>query len=293
MGADILLLSRDLKLVDYADITTKQLLEKIDERTICVLSPALYDVMGSIIELVENASYTLVDLKSTSLTDMNDVEAAVSFGLDINDIARSEPLVVVSFRGVNSIASVCKIINSSPYADMGLVCPKDSEEVVKFASFFLKNRPTATFEECTCCVLKPRSIIDRLVGSIIHSIVSRGFIISAIQMFRMERSAAAEFLELYDGVLPEYKDMVNEMCSGPVIALEVRLNPSISCEKNIVDAFRSHAGPWDEHMAKEIAPDSIRGKFGNVIHCTDLPKDGVHEVDYFFNILNGAHYIDR
>jgi hypothetical protein len=45
-------------------------------------------------------------------------------------------------------------------------------------------------------------------------------------------------------------------------------------------------------MAKEIAPESIRGMFGNVIHCTDLPKDGAIEVEYFFSILAGAHYID-
>jgi hypothetical protein len=42
--------------------------------------------------------------------------------------------------------------------------------------------------------------------------------------------------------------------------------------------------------AKELYPDTIRAIFGqdrvrNAIHCTDLPKDGVIECEYFFKIL--------
>jgi nucleoside-diphosphate kinase len=282
-----------LKLIDYADDATRKALEKVDERTVCVLSPALYDSMGSIIELVESAGYTLVDLKSTSLIDIEDMEAAAALmgTVGVNDLARPEPLVAMSFKGANSIAGVCKIIRSSPY--VGLGCPSNAEEMTQFANFFLMNRQTtATFEECTCCVIKPSAITGRHVGCIIESIVSRGFVVTAIQMFRLERAAAAEFLEVYDGVVPEYKEMVNEMVSGPVIALEIRMHPSTNSDDNIVDTFRYHAGPWDENMAREVAPESIRGMFGNLIHCTDLPKDGIVEVEYFFKILTNAHYID-
>lgn len=282
-------------MIDYADDATRKLLDNADERTVCVLSPALYDSMGSVIEMIESAGYTLVDLKSTTLMDMGDVEAAAALmNVELSELARPEPLVVVSFRGANVIAGVRKILSTSSFASLGAVCPNDAEEVTQFVNFFLKNRPTtATLEECTCCVIKPRAITDRMVGSIIDNIASRGFVVTAVQTFRMERAASAEFLEVYDGVVPEYKEMVNEMCSGPVIALEIRLNPSISSSgEDVVDVFRSHAGPWDETMAKEIAPESIRGMFGNVVHCTDLPKDGVVEVEYFFSILAGSHYID-
>lgn len=293
VNANILLLSRDLKLVDYADDKTRRLLEDIDERSVVVMPPSMYDELGNIIQVVENAGYTLVDLKSINLIDMEDLEAAAALmGVDHPELARPEPLVAMSFRGANSIAAIHEIMTSS-YASTSLACPNNAEDVTQFSNFFLKNRPTtATFEECTCCVIKPRAITEKLVGPVIDNIASRGFVVTAIQMFRMERAAAAEFLEVYDGVVPEYKEMVNEMCSGPVIALEIRLNPSLSSEGNVVDLFRSHAGPWDENMAKEIAPESIRGMFGNLIHCTDLPKDGVVEVEYFFKILTGAHYID-
>ena len=52
VGANILLLSRDLKLIDYADPVTRQLLEDVDERTVCVLSPSMYELMGDIAMLM-------------------------------------------------------------------------------------------------------------------------------------------------------------------------------------------------------------------------------------------------
>jgi nucleoside-diphosphate kinase len=45
----------------------------------------------------------------------------------------------------------------------------------------------------------------------------------------------------------------------------------------------------DPEIAKNLRPNTIRGKFGrdrvmNAIHCTDLPEDGGLEVEYFFSI---------
>merc|ERR1712166_1025606 len=57
--------------------------------------------------------------------------------------------------------------------------------------------------------------------------------------------------------------------------------------ENPVETFRQTAGPWDVDMARELAPNSIRGAFGqdnskNAVHCTDLPNDAFDEVNYFF-----------
>ena len=42
-------------------------------------------------------------------------------------------------------------------------------------------------------------------GKIISEIKRAGFEISALQMFNMDRANAEEFLEIYKGVLQEYK----------------------------------------------------------------------------------------
>lgn len=33
-------------------------------------------------------------------------------------------------------------------------------------------------------------------------------------MFKLEKPSAAEFLELYKDVVPEYNDLVNDLCVG-------------------------------------------------------------------------------
>ncbi|KAL7550162.1 hypothetical protein ACHAWF_013403 [Thalassiosira exigua] len=311
LGASILLLSRDLKLIEYADEATRKLLEDVDERTVCVLPPTLYESLGDVVSMIEVAGFTLVDLSSKRLSDVEDVRTAAELlCTDPEELVLSpQPLVAVSFRGANSVEVVKSLVRSSSFAGLGLTCPGDIDEVLAWTKFFMKrqSRTTATFEECTCCVIKPHARKERLVGAIFNDIISRGFVVSAVAMFRLERAAAAEFLEVYDGVVPEYSAMVDELCSGSVVAMEIRLRPEFSTnatggeaidrQEEVVEKFRAHAGPWDVNMAKELYPSTIRAKFGrdrirNAIHCTDLPKDGVVEVQYFFEILTSATYTD-
>ena len=125
---------------------------------------------------------------------------------------------------------------------------------------FGKNfAPTAAFNNCTCCVIKPH-------------IVQEG----------LDRPTAEEFFEVYKGVLPEFVGMVEHMTTGPCIVLEVR-------QENAVKSFRELCGPTDPEIAKYLRPNTIRAKFGhsrtiNAVHCTDLEEDGLLEVEYFFSI---------
>ena len=62
--------------------------------------------------------------------------------------------------------------------------------------------------------------------------------------------------------------------------------------EDAVEVFRQTAGPWDVDMAKELRPESIRGKYGldnvrNAVHCTDLAQDGQIECEYCFDIMQG------
>lgn len=103
-----------------------------------------------------------------------------------------------------------------------------------------------------------------------------------MEMFHLDRPTAEEFYEVYKGVLPEFTQMVEHLSCGPCIVMEVR-------QENAVQSFRQLCGPMDPEIAKNLRPNTIRGKYGkdrvmNAIHCTDLPEDGVLEVEYFFSI---------
>jgi len=253
IGAKILLLSRDLQVVEYADMATRTMLESVDERTICIVSPTRYEQLGDVISLIEKAGFTLVELISTCLGDVNDAYAAADLlRMDTDELYRPEPLVIMSFRGSNSIVAVHKLIQSSTFADRGLCCANSPEEVMAYTNFFSPEQQsqttTATLEVCTCCVIKPHAVRSRLVGALVKEIITRGFVISSIATFRLDRAAAAEFLEVYGDIVPEYKEMVDELCSGSLVAMEIRHMESVDYSTGQEEVLRPFVHMLDPGM---------------------------------------------
>jgi nucleoside-diphosphate kinase len=263
-GATVIILSRELLLVDYADKVTREHLEQNEETINVLVSPSVYGSLGDVVSSIED-HFPLVDTKYVAGND--------------DDVC-----VALTFRGCGSIASVSATVESSTFSHGLLACPNDAEVG--------KNRlTTATLDNCTCCIIRPHIVKERKVGAVVSDITSRGFTISTIQMVRLDKTASAEFLNIYKGVLPDYVDLVDEMASGPCLVLEVKKGSRSSSideeEDDIVEEFRMACGPWDHSVACELHPESIRAKFGtssvkNAVHCTDLPKDGVIECSFFF-----------
>mmetsp|Transcript_803 Transcript_803/g.1774 ORF Transcript_803/g.1774 Transcript_803/m.1774 type:complete len:231 (-) Transcript_803:278-970(-) len=142
---------------------------------------------------------------------------------------------------------------------------------------------TATYDSCTCCVVKPHAVKGKQLGPILRQIVEQGYEVSAVQSMAFERKQAEEFLQVYKGVVPEFSDHVTQLCAGISVALEVRA-------QDAVPTFRESAGPWNVEYAKELRPGTLRGRFGvdgvrNAVHCTDLPQDAALECEYCFRIM--------
>ncbi len=73
------------------------------------------------------------------------------------------------------------------------------------------------------------------------------------------------------------------MSSAPLLALEIR-------GQNVIPSFQSFCGPFDVQVAKELAPLSLRARYGisnlqNAVHCTDCVEDGALECQFFFRGL--------
>lgn len=62
--------------------------------------------------------------------------------------------------------------------------------------FLLKNS--------TLCIIKPHAIKEGLHGDIIHAIMECKFNITGMEMFSLDLANAAEFLEVYKGVVPDF-----------------------------------------------------------------------------------------
>ena len=106
------------------------------------------------------------------------------------------------------------------------------------------------------------------------------FVINAFKLYHVASQLTSPIPPMYAN-----QDHVIELCSGMCIALELRAEEAVS-------TFRQTAGPWDVEMAKELRPDTLRGKYGvdrvrNAIHCTDLESDSQAENEYCFKIMDG------
>jgi len=168
---------------------------------------------------------------------------------------------------------------------------KKSDEDIAFffpPSHIKRFSGTISLTKSTLCIIKPHAIKNGDLGNILTAIVDANFKITALKMIFLEKINCEEFYEVYKGVVPEYSQMVEQLNSGPCIALEICSNdPAV----NTYDAFRKICGPVDPTLAKQLRPHTLRARFGetkicNAVHCTDLEEDTLLEVDYFFKILS-------
>ena len=255
MGSELTVYSRKLKIVDYGDDFTKSKLVAAMEKTIAkvpigALAPAM--------------------------------TAVYSNGLRINKMK-----TVAGPGGKEVAMEVVAQGAVAAYAALG--CPgtcSESAEAAEAEGAEVFGAPTpscAAGQDCSLALVLPHAVVDGQAGLIIDKIAASGLEISCVQLFSLGRANAAEFLEVYKGVVPEYQKKVIELTAGPCIAVEVR-------GADAVAQLRAVAGPHDPDIARVIRPGTVRADCGidkvqNAVHVTDLPEDGQLEVEYFFSML--------
>lgn len=315
VGSTIHIYSRPLHIVDYGDDYTKRKLSSTKERTLALIKPDAIHKMGHILNVITESGFMLTQLRMCQLGRgeafqfYQEHQTKPFFDQLLNHIT-SGPVIAMELMGENAISKWRNILgptdcamartqapssirakfgkNTTQNACHGSDSPVSASREVEF--FFPTNggqhRNTATFTptESTCAIVKPHALQSGLTGRIVCAIQEAGFEISAMVMFHIEKANAEEFYEIYKGVVQEYHGMVDELTLGPCIAMEIRA-------KDAPQAFREMVGPADPEIARHLRPRTLRAQFGkdkikNAVHCTDLPEDGLLEVEYFFKILD-------
>jgi nucleoside-diphosphate kinase len=273
VGGKVIIYGRELSINDYADPNTRNQLDAKSEACAMVCGPASFASWGKAVSAVERAGGVVLSCKTVAYSGVGALEAAEECACDANDLSGGVSLVV-QFRGANVTDAISGACGGSP----------NCYPLSSMSSLVTDATPTtATFDSCTCCVLKPHTIKSGNVGDILHTLIEQGYDVSAVQSFSLSRAAAAEFLTVYKTVVTDFTKVVDEFAAGLVVAVELRAEEA-------VQTFRKTAGPWDVEIAQELFPRSIRGKYGvdgvrNAVHCTDLDSDGVSECEYFFSLL--------
>ncbi|CAG5119448.1 unnamed protein product, partial [Candidula unifasciata] len=271
IGASINVLGRQLKIVEYGDEFTKRKLMSRLERTLGFIKPDSLDKMGDIIDAIYDRGLNIAKLRMCRIgqsdafrfyqdqTDLGAMNAKVNF-------LTSGPVLAFELVGDNAVQRWQEMIGptdpakaraeaaSSLRARFG----KDNlhnavhgadgpSSAAREIEFFFPSSQKQVFTNCvlgsgsTCCVVKPHAIKAGNAGKIINAIQDAGFTVNTIQMFTLDKANAEEFYEVYKGVVHEYPGMVNELASGPVIAMEITGKNS----EQVPMAFRELCGPMD------------------------------------------------
>jgi nucleoside-diphosphate kinase len=272
VGATITIFSRPLRLVDYGDEATRRRLSAntsecmlgIDMDHQCATAGLVIDAVTS--QALRISSARLVKLPQNLMDHLATNAARILFLLVSGADAREKAAAVAS---------------SYPAA---VIQVSDGNDVQEIKQAMMGPGPTtATLRDCAVCVIKPHAVTSRHQGAILQRLVEEGFLISALGTYQLTAADAEDFLEVYNGVLPEYKKLVEQMASGPCWAIEV-------CAENAVPALRAVCGPHDPEVCHVLFPQTLRGKYGvdrvrNAVHCTDLEEDGPLESEFFFSLL--------
>ena len=303
VGNTLTLFARQLKVADFADAFTRAKFESRRSRTFALIKPDAYSHLGSILTLILQSGFKVNRLKMLRLSP------AQAQTLSLEPQSNSETLAYLTSDVVTGLELIGESAVSLWKELMGpansLTARVDRPDSIRakygtdgsrnavhgsdsqasagreLEFFFSLPGNSAVLNNCTCCIIKPHAMAQS--GAILTAILEEGFEVSALQLFNLDKQTAEDFLEVYKGVLPEYAQMVEELASGPCLALEVR-------QESAVPAFRVLCGPYDPDAARRTNPQSLRAKFGtdrvqNAVHCSDLQEDGVLEVEFFFQLL--------
>ena len=131
----------------------------------------------------------------------------------------------------------------------------------------------------TFTMIKPDATAKGHTGAILDQIIKAGFSVKAMKWIQLSTAQAGEFYAVHKE-RPFYGELVEFMCSGPIVA-------AILEKENAVADFRTLIGATN---FKDAAEGTIRKKYAtsigeNAIHGSDSDENAKIEGDFFFSGL--------
>jgi nucleoside-diphosphate kinase len=129
----------------------------------------------------------------------------------------------------------------------------------------------------TFTMIKPDAVANGHTGKIIDDILAAGFKIEAMKYLQLTQAQAEAFYGVHSE-RPFFRDLVNFMISGPIVA-------AILEGDNAIENFRNLIGATNPANAAE---GTIRKKYAvsidaNAIHGSDSDENAEIEGNFFFS----------
>lgn len=129
----------------------------------------------------------------------------------------------------------------------------------------------------TFTMIKPDAVANGHIGAILDKITKAGFKIVALKYTKLSAETAGNFYGIHRE-RPFFKDLVDFMSSGPIVA-------AILEKDNAIEDFRKLIGATDPQKAE---PGTIRNLFAksidaNAVHGSDSDENAAIEGNFFFS----------
>ncbi|MCI0517521.1 MAG: nucleoside-diphosphate kinase [Woeseiaceae bacterium] len=130
--------------------------------------------------------------------------------------------------------------------------------------------------EQTLSIIKPDGVQKNLIGEIYRRFEKSGLQIVAARMMHLSREQAEGFYAVHKS-RPFFRDLVNYMCSGPVMVQVLRGEGAIDANRRIMGA--TNPAKADKGTIRADFADSIEE---NIVHGSDGPETAAQEIAFFF-----------
>jgi nucleoside-diphosphate kinase len=132
-------------------------------------------------------------------------------------------------------------------------------------------------KEMSFLMLKPDAVKRKLSGKIVSRLEQKGLKIVAAKMMTIREDLAQKHYAEHSEK-PFFKDLVEYITSGPVLAMVIEGGECISLIRKMVGATNP----------KEADLGTIRGDYAidtgrNIIHASDSPASAKREISLFFD----------
>lgn len=131
--------------------------------------------------------------------------------------------------------------------------------------------------EKTLAIIKPDAVRKNVIGEIVAMITKSGFKVLGMKMTRITPAQAGAFYEVHKE-RPFYHELVDYMCSGPIVPIALE-------KSNAIEDYRKLIGATDPTQAEEGTVRRLYGesKSFNAVHGSDSVENGIKEIGFFFS----------
>lgn len=130
--------------------------------------------------------------------------------------------------------------------------------------------------ERTLSIIKPDGVRRNLIGKIIARFEAEGLRVAAAKMKKLSRHEAEGFYAVHKA-RPFFGELVESMCSGPVLLMVLEGESAIAKNREIMGA--TNPADAKENTFRKLYALSI-GE--NTVHGSDAPETAQFEIGWFF-----------